>query len=509
MSVQPRLNLNGVCKTFGATMVVKRVTLEVLPGEVHALIGENGAGKSTLMKMIAGVHRPEEGSISMDGSPVEFRAPADALAAGVCTVYQELNLIPELDCASNIALGREPHRMLFARRAEMNARAAQVLAEIGSRAKPTTLVSSLSTGERQLVEIAKALAGEARIVIMDEPTAALSTGEIARLHEAVRRLAARGIAVIYITHKLAELFVLSDRVSVMRDGNLITTVRTADTTRDALVATMLGKELQTDIAKAPSRHRRDRVEPDHPERKSADAAAEFVVERLSTAGLVRDVSFRLRAGEILGMAGLVGAGRTETVRALVGLEKIVSGEIALGGQRFTPRNPGHAQNAGVVMVPEDRKTQGLLLDQSVESNATLPHLARLSRFGWINGRAVRALAQQCIDSFDVRPKLPQKAIGLLSGGNQQKVLIGRWLLDNYRVVIFDEPSKGVDIGAREGIWQMVRSAAARGAAVIVVSSETEELIALSHRIVVMRQGEVTAELDNTDLTEEEVMKHAF
>lgn len=504
MSVQPRLKLDNVCKTFGATMVVKRVSLEVAPGEVHALIGENGAGKSTLMKIIAGVHRPEEGSISMDGVPVGYRAPADALGAGVCTVYQELNLIPDLDCASNIALGREPHRMLFARRAEMNARAAQVLVEIGSRAKPTTLVSSLSTGERQLVEIAKALAGEARIVIMDEPTAALSTGEIALLHEAVRRLTARGISVIYITHKLAELFVLSDRVSVMRDGSLITTVKTKDTHRDALVASMLGKELQVDVAQARALHNREVQE-----NASDISHADFVVERLSTAGQVRDVSFRLTSGEILGFAGLVGAGRTETVRALVGLEKIVSGDIVLGGERFTPRNPGHAQNAGIVMVPEDRKTQGLLLDQSVESNATLPHLMRLSRFGWIDRLAVRKLAQQCIDSFDVRPKLPQQKIGLLSGGNQQKVLIGRWLLDDYRVVIFDEPSKGVDIGAREGIWQMVRSAAARGAAVIVVSSETEELIALCHRIVVMRQGEVTADLDNANLTEEEVMKHAF
>lgn len=504
-SAHSRLTMESVCKTFGATMVVKRVSLEVAPGEVHALIGENGAGKSTLTKMIAGVHRPDAGNISMDGVPVDFRTPGDALAAGVSTVYQELNLIPELDCASNIALGREPHRMLFARSAAINARAAAVLAEVGSRAAPTTLVSALSTGERQLVEIAKALASDARIVIMDEPTAALSTGEIALLHKAVKRLTARGISVIYITHKLAELFVLADRVSVMRDGNLITTLRTSETSRDELVATMLGKDLQSEVSNAQARHDRERFS----QALDANAAADFVVDGLSTSGQVRDVSFRLKAGEILGMAGLVGAGRTETVRALVGLEKIVAGDIVLGGKTFRPRNPGQAQGAGIVMVPEDRKTQGLLLDQSVESNATLPHLRRLSRFGWIDRRGVRALAQQCIDSFDVRPRLPQKAIGLLSGGNQQKVLIGRWLLDDYRVVIFDEPSKGVDIGAREGIWQMVRTAAARGAAVIVVSSETEELIALSHRILVMRQGEVTAQLDNIDLTEEEVMKHAF
>jgi rhamnose transport system ATP-binding protein len=505
MSVLSRLKMDGVSKTFGATTVVKRVSLEIVPGEVHALIGENGAGKSTLTKMIAGVHRPDVGTISIDGAAVDFRTPGDALEAGVSTVYQELNLIPELDCASNIALGREPHRMLFARRAEMNARATGVLAEVGSHAKPTTIVSALSTGERQLVEIAKALAGDAKIVIMDEPTAALSAGEITLLHQAVRRLTARGISVIYITHKLAELFVLADRVSVMRDGSLITTLRICETNKDELVATMLGQDLQSDVAQAPSRHDRERQSA----MKGSQTAGDFLVERLSTAGQVRDISFRVRSGEILGMAGLVGAGRTETVRALVGLEKIVSGEIVLGGKKFKPRSPGQAQGAGVVMVPEDRKTQGLLLDQSVESNVVLPHLKRLSRLGWIDRRAVRALAQKCIDSFDVRPKLVQKPIGLLSGGNQQKVLIGRWLLDDYRVVIFDEPSKGVDIGAREGIWKMVRSAAARGAAVIVVSSETEELIALSHRILVMRQGEVSAQLDNTDLTEEEVMKHAF
>ncbi|MDQ4113064.1 MAG: sugar ABC transporter ATP-binding protein [Actinomycetota bacterium] len=499
----PRLLVEGAVKVFGATTVLHGVDLRVLPGEVHALIGENGAGKSTLTKVIAGVHRPDEGTVTLDGQVMDFRTPGQAVGAGISTVYQELSLVPQLDCASNIALGSEQTRALFLKRRHMNAIATSALAEAGSRARPTDMVDALSSGERQLIEIAKALASDAKVVIMDEPTAALSSGEIERLHQAVRRLTARGISVIYITHKLVEVFALADRVSIMRDGHMITTLTTSETTRDELVSTMLGRTLENEVATS------SEVRVEGLRNLDASATPALRVRDLSTTGQVSDVSFDVRAGEILGMAGLVGAGRTETVRALVGLEKITAGTVELTGRAIRARSPRQAQAAGIVMVPEDRKTQGLLLDHSVETNVSLPHLAALSTAGWIDGRAVRRMTAQCIENFDVRPRRSNIDIGLLSGGNQQKVLIGRWLLRDYPVVIFDEPSKGVDVGARAGIWQIIRDAAERGAAVIVVSSETEELLSLCHRILVMRQGRVTAHLDNVELTEEEVMKHAF
>ncbi len=493
-----RLEVSGLTKIFGTAKVVDGVSLDLKPGEVLALVGENGAGKSTLTKMIAGVHQPDGGSIRLDGDTVSFRTPSEAIRAGISTVYQELNLIPELDCASNIALGTELSSLGFMHAASISERAVAAMAEVGTTARPTTLIQDLPTGERQLVEIAKALASNARVVIMDEPTAALSSGEIARLHAAVRRLTARGIAVIYITHKMSEIFTLSDRISVLRDGRFVRTFITADTTREELLTAMLGQPMGSFGGSA-----------EHLVRKSKSSAPVISIKNLATDGPVKNFSLEANSGEIVGLAGLVGAGRTEAMSALAGLAEITGGVIELNGQVIRPRNPHHAQSLGIVVVPEDRKTEGLMLDQSVEANVTLPHVGQLSRFGFIDDVAARRMAQDCIERFDVRPKRTDIAIGLLSGGNQQKILIGRWLLKDYKVVVFDEPSKGVDVGARAGIWEMIRQTAARGAAVIVVSSETEELIALCDRIMVMRQGYVSAALENTNLTEEKVMEHAF
>ncbi|AYD04174.1 sugar ABC transporter ATP-binding protein [Neorhizobium sp. NCHU2750] len=497
MTDQMRLEVSGLTKIFGTTTVVDNVSLDLRPGEVLALVGENGAGKSTLTKMIAGVYRPDGGTIRLDGKEVSFRTPSEAIHAGVSTVYQELNLIPELDCASNIALGSEPTSGGFMRRGEIYKRAADAMIEVGTRTRPTTLIGDMPTGECQLIEIAKALASNARIVIMDEPTAALSSGEIAGLHAAVRRLTAKGISVIYITHKMSEIFALSDRITVMRDGRYVTTVKTSDTSREQLLVSMLGRALDQFGTAGPD------TAPD------TEKPAKLSIRNLSTDGLVREFSLDVGAGEIVGMAGLVGAGRTEAVNALSGVVTITGGEIKLNGRTVNPRSPSQTQALGIVVVPEDRKTEGLMLDQSVQDNVMLPHIASLTRFGIINDAAVRRMAKECVERFDVRPRRTDIAIGLLSGGNQQKVLIGRWLLKDYEVVVFDEPSKGVDVGAREGIWDMIRQTAARGAAVIVVSSETEELIALSDRIVVMRQGRISAALKNTNLTEERVMEHAF
>ncbi|WP_206447889.1 sugar ABC transporter ATP-binding protein [Agrococcus sp. KRD186] len=498
MTTPPLLEVRGVTKSFGGNSVLRGVDFDVRAGEVHALLGENGAGKSTLTKIVAGVHKADAGSVAFEGAPADFKDPGSAVRAGISTVYQELNLIPHLDCASNIFLGREPETALFEHARSIRSGAAAALAEIGSRAKPTTVVADLTTAERQLVEIAKALATNARLIIMDEPTAALSSAEIERLHESIRRLTARGIAVIYISHKLDEVFRISDRISIMRDGRVLSTRVPAETTRDEVVSAMLGRELEAE---------KREIESDHGERFTGPPM--LSVSELSVRGKVTDISFDVRPGEILGMAGLVGAGRTETVRALVGLERGVTGSVSLDGARFRPRTPNAAIRAGLVLVPEDRKTQGLLLGSSIEDNVVLPHLAKLSVATWVRRKAAKAMATECVDSFDVRPRTIDKATTYLSGGNQQKVLIGRWLLDEYKVLIFDEPSKGVDVGARSGIWRMIRDAAAKGAAVIVISSETEELIALADRILVMREGRVSTVLNNTGLTEDEVMEHAF
>ncbi|MEV8112380.1 sugar ABC transporter ATP-binding protein [Pseudarthrobacter oxydans] len=502
MSNGALLVARGVTKSFGGNNVLRGVDFEVAPGEVHALLGENGAGKSTLTKIIASVHQADAGEIEFGGKPATFRDPGSAVEAGISTVYQELNLIPHLDCASNIYLGREPQTAFFERTKELRAGAARALEEIGSRARPTTLVADLSTGERQLVEIAKALATNARLIIMDEPTAALSSGEIDRLHQSINKLRARGISVIYISHKLDEVFRIADRLSIMRDGRLLRTLRTSESNRDEVVALMLGRTLEKEVRQSNATH-------ESGDSLHRSGTPQLTVTGLSVPGKVDSVSLTVHAGEILGMAGLVGAGRTETVRALVGLEKVSSGSITLEGAPYKPRSPRHAIRAGMVLVPEDRKTQGLLLGSSIEDNVALPHLDELSTGTWVHAGTAKRLAQECVEKFDVRPAVLDKATTFLSGGNQQKVMIGRWLLRDYKVVIFDEPSKGVDVGARAGIWRMIRETAAKGAAVIVISSETEELTALADRILVMKAGRVSKELANINLTEDEVMQHAF
>jgi ribose transport system ATP-binding protein len=350
-----------------------------------------------------------------------------------------------------------------------------------------------------MVEIAKALAANARLIIMDEPTAALSSGEIERLHQCVRRLTERGISIIYISHKLEEVLRIADRLSVMRDGRLLATLRPGSSNKDEVVSLMLGRDLESE---------RRHIESEHVARVHSGGPALKVTE-LTVPGKVDSVSFAVWPGEILGMAGLVGAGRTETVRALVGLEKVSHGDIELDGKRYRPRSPGRAIRDGMVLVPEDRKTQGLLLGASVEDNVALPHLRDHSAVTWVRRGEIKELARRCVEEFDVRPRNIDKTTAFLSGGNQQKVLIGRWLLENYKVIIFDEPSKGVDVGARSGIWRMIRDTASEGAAVIVISSETEELTALADRIIVMREGQVSKELVNVGLAEDEVMEHAF
>ena len=500
MNTDVLLEARDISKSFGGNRVLRGVDFDVREGELHALVGENGAGKSTLTKIIAGVHRADSGRVTFTGATVEFRDPGSAVKAGISTVYQELNLIPGLDCASNICLGRESSTALVAHESSMRRQAEVALKEIGAHAGPTTMVSTLSAGERQMVEIAKALASEARLIIMDEPTAALSSGEIDRLHRSIRRLTARGIAIIYISHKLDEVFRIADRLSVMRDGRMLATLEPEDFDRERVVSMMLGRDLESERREIGARH-------GGASRVGGDPVLK--VSGLSVPGKVHGVSFDVQPGEILGMAGLVGAGRTETVRALVGLERISVGHIELAGVRYRPRSPGRAIRRGMVLVPEDRKTQGLLLGASVEDNVALPHLGRHSIATWVRRSQTKRLARRCVEEFDVRPRSIDKVTTFLSGGNQQKVLIGRWLLYPYRVLIFDEPSKGVDVGARSGIWRLIRDVAARGSAVIVISSETEELTALADRILVMREGRVTKELINRGLSEDEVMEHAF
>jgi monosaccharide-transporting ATPase len=495
------LEVRGVSKQFGGNPVLTGIDFELARGEVHALLGENGAGKSTLTRIIGGVVRADDGEVLFRGAHTAFRDPGQAVAAGISTVYQELNLIPTLDVAANILLGRELSTSGWLRRREMHALAREALDAVGSGARPDQPVAELSTGERQLVEIARALSSKAEVIIMDEPTAALSSGEIATLHAAIRRVTALGVAVIYISHKLDEVRAISDRVSVLRDGALVRTARVDEVSRDEIVSLMLGRGVREALE--------EQAEGNRPTAVQEEADPVLSVRGLTVPGKVADVSFDVRPGEILGFAGLVGAGRTETMRAMVGLEQVRSGEVHLGGRRLQARSPRAALRAGLVLIPEDRKTQGLILSLSTGQNVALPHLDRRSRFGWVRGGDLRRLVTRCLQTFEVRPVDPTKEVRLLSGGNQQKVLIGRQLLEHHRVVVFDEPSKGVDVGARAAIWDMIRNAAREGTGVVVVSSETEELIALCDRIAVMREGSISTVLDNDKLTEDEVMQHAF
>ncbi|MFB6835700.1 sugar ABC transporter ATP-binding protein [Streptomyces sp. NPDC056361] len=471
------LTMTGIGKSFPGARVLTDVDLDVERGEVHALIGENGAGKSTLMKILAGVHTPDEGTIALDGRTVSFKHPTDAQRAGVAIIYQELTLLPERTVAENVFLGREPKRLGLVDRAAMETATAALLDELGEASfGPRDLVRRLSVAQQQVVEIVKALSVDARIVVMDEPTAALAESEVELLYRLVRRLSERGVAVLYISHRLREIFELADRVTVLKDGAKVTTLPIQELTTAGLVRLMVGREL-TEY---------------YPARATRPAGDVLLSVRGGGNAVLDGIDLELRAGEIVGLAGLQGAGRTELAKALFGAEPFTRGEM-------TPKRPGSVRDgiaAGIGLVTEDRKSEGLALHQSVRDNALLVARARGGRVG--------TSVLDLLKRVRLAPPSPEKEVRYLSGGNQQKVVLAKWLTVAPNVLLFDEPTRGVDVGAKAAIHELVRELAEDGMAVLMISSELPELIGMSDRIVVLRDGRIAGHLP-ADSSEEAVM----
>jgi ribose transport system ATP-binding protein len=483
--------MRGVTKSYPGVRALAGVDFEVRRGEVHGLAGENGAGKSTLLKIMAGVIPPDDGTLSWQGEPVRWRGPADALAAGVRLIHQELQLVPTLTVAENIVLGREPQRLGFVRRRACADEAARVLALIGAGAAidPGARVADLTVGQQQMVEIAKALGANAQLISMDEPTSALTAHEAARLMELVDRLRQSGVAIIYVSHRLEELGRLCDRVTVLRDGASVATRAMRELTIDELVRSMVGRTPPKLAPRAPS-----------------DGDIELCVEELGRAGAFAPISFNVRKGEILGIAGLMGAGRSELLRAIFGADRATSGRVLVGGRELGPGRPEQSIARGLVLLPEDRKREGLLLDLPVRANLSLPSLSRIAHAGWVRDAEERAIADRWIESLAIRTPSREQLVRHLSGGNQQKVVLGKWLQMQPRVLLLDEPTRGIDIGGKVEIHQLIRRLADDGLALVVVSSELPEVMALADRIAVLHEGKLSGVLERAAATEEQLMR---
>ena len=490
----PLLSLSAVTKRFPGVVALDAVDLVVRAGRVHALVGENGAGKSTLLKIVAGADRPDGGTIELDGAPVHFSAPRDALNVGVTVIYQELSLVPQLSAEANIFLGMEPSRygVLDGRVAATRARDA--LQSLGADFDPRSPAGELSIAEQQLVELARALARDARLIALDEPTAALSQVETARLFEQIRRLCARDIAVIFVSHRLEEVRRIADELTVLRDGRRVFSGSAAGLEDADIIRHMVGRDVE--YARLPS------------------AAPPVGAPWLEATGLgsgrsFADVTLAVRRGEIVGLAGLVGAGRTEVARCLAGADPHDAGTMTLGGAPYRPASPRDAIARGVVYLPEDRKTQGLVLGMSVRENVTLATLQAFSAWGVVRSQLERDAAGRQTRAVELRPPDIEREAGTLSGGNQQKVVLAKWLLADADLLIFDEPTRGVDVAAKAELHHLIRSLADAGKAVLVISSELPEVLALADRIVVMREGRVAGELPGSGATAEAVLALAL
>ena len=486
----PAVRFENVTKRFPGALALSDVTLEVAAGTCHALCGENGAGKSTLGKMLAGIHAPDEGRLLVHGQPVRFGGPRDALAAGVGMVHQELAFCPNLSVAENLCLGDLPRRRGLLSTAEMERRAEAMLAEIGASMDVSRPVGELNVAQQQLVQIASAVGGGARILVFDEPTSSLSQVDAERLYGLIDRLKARGVTCIYVSHRMPEIFRLCDAVSVLRDGRHVDTRPIDGLTEGDLVRMMIGRPLAEYF-------------PGHLSGTPGDELLR--VESLSLTGAFHDVSFSLRAGEVVGIAGLVGAGRSEVARAIFGLEPRATGRVFLEGKPVRIRTPAQAIRLGIGLVPEDRKKEGLVLTESGKHNTSLPILERLATFSWVRRGEERALARDYFGRLRVRTPSVESGVAGLSGGNQQKVVLARWLAARSKVLILDEPTRGVDVGAKAEIHALIDDLAARGHAVLLISSELPEVLSLSGRILVLRAGRLVAEVPREGATQDRLL----
>lgn len=485
------LEMRGITKRFPGVTALDHVDFELEKGEVHVLLGENGAGKSTLIKMLSGAYQPDEGEILVDGEKVEISSAMDAQALGISTIYQEFNLVPQLTVAENIFLGRQPRRFGVVNGSKMRKDARELLERIKVRVNADARVEDLGVAQRQMVEIAKALSLDARILIMDEPTASLSSQEVGRLFEIIHGLQEDEVGVIFISHHLEEVTEIGDRVTVLRDGEYVDRVP-ASTDHSDFVRLMVGRD----------------IEDQFPRRKPEIGDVLLEVKNLSQEGVLEDISFELRAGEVVGIAGIVGAGRTELAEAIFGSEPADSGEVWVRGETLRPGHPREAKDRGIGFITEDRQGEGIVQPLSVSENLGLAALGDNSSLGLVNRRKQRQQAEKMIEDLNIRTPGPEQEIRYLSGGNQQKVVIGKWLLNNSKILIMDEPTRGIDVGAKVEIYELINDLTENGAGILMISSELPEVLGMSDRVLVMSQGHITGELLAEEATQENVMELA-
>jgi rhamnose transport system ATP-binding protein len=491
----PVLSLRHAAKSFGAVQALTDASIELFPGEAHALVGENGAGKSTLVKILAGVHQPDSGTLEIGGRPVTLSGPAAAQAAGIAVIYQEPTLFPDLTVAENMFIGRQPLRS--ARRIDhktMRAEAARTFKTLGVPLDPARIARGLSIADQQITEIGKALSLDARIIVMDEPTAALSAAEVDRLFDVVSALREAGKAVLFISHRLEEVFAICQRVTVMRDGAQVFSRELDGLTADDLVRAMVGRELAGWHA-------------DHHD-VAADGPPVLTVERLTREGVFTDVSLTVAAGEIVALAGLVGSGRSEVARAVFGVDRYDAGSVTVGRRELRKGSPAAAMSAGVGFVPEDRRQQGLVMDMSVQQNVALASLGRLRSHGLLRAGAEHSLAADWADRLTIKYGRLTDPVAMLSGGNQQKVVLAKWLARKPSLLIVDEPTRGIDVATKAEVHQLLVDLAGSGVAVLMISSELPEVLRVSDRILVMREGRLVAEYPQAGATEEQIMAAA-
>lgn len=490
---RPCLDVKGITKTFPGVLALDDVSFEVQPGEIHAMVGENGAGKSTLMHVIAGVYEPDSGTMHIEGKPFAPHNEKDAQDAGVAIVFQERSLFPPLTVAENIFAGRQPTtKSGLIDFKFMNGRTKELLADLEVDIDPSDLVLDLSPSQQQLVEIAKALSQKVQILILDEPTSSLTVSEARHLFRILRDQAELGVAIVYVTHRLAEVFELADRVTVLRDGQVTGVRKIKETNADELIHLEVGRKLSFKPEPIP---------------ELGEAAYSLEIKNLK-AEPVRDASIKVRAGEIVTLAGLVGAGRSELCEAIFGLRKVTSGQIIIEGEELLPRHPVEAMNAGIGMVPEDRRLAGLFLTMNIIDNVSSANMKALSRNGLMLESECKELAQRSVEQLNVVPPMIDREVMYFSGGNQQKILLAKWLARKPRILIVDEPTRGVDVGAKAELYSVLRKLAGEGVALLVVSSDLPEVLAISHRIVVMSEGRTVGELDPREVEEYDILQLA-
>ncbi|MEP5729575.1 MAG: sugar ABC transporter ATP-binding protein [Sulfitobacter sp.] len=489
-----RLRISGATKTYPGIVALDDVTFAVAPGEVHGLLGENGAGKSTMLNILSGVRPGDKGSIAVDGTTIPVRTPLDARAAGIAMIHQELQLVPELTVAQNIFLGRPLTGMggTLVKRREQERRARAVLADLDPSIDPSMKIITLKVAQQQIVEIARALIDEAKVIAMDEPTSSLTPAEFENLAALIADLSERGVSVIYVSHKMDEVFRVCQRATILRDGKLVGVVNIEDETEDTIVAKMVGREV---LHAAHVSH--------------TTTTPVLTVEGLSRADVVMDANLTLHAGEVLGISGLVGAGRTELLRLIAGIDRPSAGTVKVNGEPVRPNDPRAAIRAGIGLVPEERKREGIVHARSVASNMALPKMGNYTNAGLLRHGHLHKRAAAVMTDLRLRPLNVRQPIGTFSGGNQQKAIIGRWLAAATNIFLFDEPTRGIDVGAKSEIYTLIEKLAAEGNAILVVSSEMPEIIRLSDRVLVMREGRIVADLAADKITEKEIAFHAI